>query len=63
MSLYLYFVADLPVELAAFMARSEVFNAANNFQSSHDYACMDEQTELDVVATKGASHSIDVSRS
>jgi signal transduction histidine kinase len=43
----LYFVADLPVELAAFMARSQVFNAASNFQSSHDYACVNEQTELD----------------
>jgi len=29
----LYFVADLPVELAAFMARSEVFNAANKLKA------------------------------
>jgi hypothetical protein len=36
--LHEYSVADLPVELAAFMARSQVFNAANNFQSSHHYA-------------------------
>jgi pimeloyl-ACP methyl ester carboxylesterase len=28
-----YFAADLPSEQAAFMARSQVFNAANNFKA------------------------------
>jgi len=40
-----HFVADLLVEQAAFMARSHVFNAPNNFQSSYHYA-------LHVVAKK-----------
>jgi len=46
-----YFAADLSVEQAAFMARSQVLNAAGNSrQSSH--ACVAKQTKLDVVAAK-----------
>jgi hypothetical protein len=33
MSLYLYFVAGLPAELAAFMARSQVFNQLTSFKA------------------------------
>jgi hypothetical protein len=59
----LYFVTDLSVELPASMARSQVFNAANNFKAVMTTPEWTSKPSWMVVAIKGASHSIDVSRS
>jgi hypothetical protein len=42
-----YFAADLPSDQVDFMARSQVLNAADNFQSSHHHTRVEKQTELD----------------
>src|SRR5437899_1486160 len=49
---YEYFAADLPAEQAAFMARSQVLNAADNFKAVITTPCVEKQTELDAGSGK-----------
>ena len=53
---YEYFAADLPAEQAAFMARSQVLNAADNFKAVITTPCVEKQTELDAGSDKRQSH-------
>jgi hypothetical protein len=54
-----YFVADLPVELAAFMARSQVFNRANNFKGVITTPAWGSKPSWMVIATKDGTMNPD----
>jgi pimeloyl-ACP methyl ester carboxylesterase len=47
-----YFAADLPAEQAAFMARAQVFNAADNFKAAITTAAWRRKPSWMLVATK-----------
>ena len=51
-----YFAADLSAEQAAFMARSQVLNFADNFQGRHHDPGMEKQTELDARCDERQNH-------
>ncbi len=51
-----YFAADLSAEQAAFMARSQVLNFADNFKAVITTAAWRKQTELDAGSGKRQSH-------
>jgi hypothetical protein len=59
--LHEYFAADLPVEPAGFMARSQVFNAANNFKAVTMHAWRSKLSRR-VVATKDRAINPDLER-
>ena len=51
-----YFAADLPAEQAAFMARSQVLNAADNFSATITTAAWRTKPSWMLVATKRSNH-------
>jgi len=51
-----YFAADLSVEQAEFMARSQVPNLADNFEAVHHHGCVANQTKLDVGSNTRSNH-------
>src|SRR5712671_1577193 len=57
-----YFAADLPAEQAAFMARSQVLNAANNFRAVITTAAWRSKPSWMLVATKDRIISPDLER-
>lgn len=57
-----YFAADLPTELAAFMARSQVFNAAVNFRATITKAAWREKPSWMVVAGSDRTINPDLER-
>jgi pimeloyl-ACP methyl ester carboxylesterase len=57
-----YFAADLPAEQAAFMARSQVLNAADNFKAVITTAAWRSKPSWMLVATKDRTISPDLER-
>jgi pimeloyl-ACP methyl ester carboxylesterase len=57
-----YFAADLPTEQAAFMARSQVFNAADNFKAVITTAAWRSKPSWMLVATKDRTINPDLER-
>src|SRR5258707_11638638 len=57
-----YFAADLPAAQAAFMARSQVFNAADNFKAIITRAAWRSKPSWALVATKDRTISPDLER-
>jgi len=57
-----YFAADLPVEQAAFMAGSQVLNAADNFKAVITTAAWRSKPSWMLVATKDRTISPDLER-
>lgn len=57
-----YFAADLPVEQAAFMARSQVFNLAANFQAVITAAAWRSKPSWMMVSTKDRTINPDLER-
>jgi pimeloyl-ACP methyl ester carboxylesterase len=57
-----YFAADLPAEQAAFMARSQVFNAAENFKAVITTAAWRSKPSWMLVATKDRTINPDLER-
>ena len=57
-----YFAADLPVEQAAFMARSQVLNAADNFKAVISTPAWRSKPSWMVVATKDRTINPDLER-
>jgi pimeloyl-ACP methyl ester carboxylesterase len=57
-----YFAADLPVEQAAFMARSQVFNFADNFKAVITTPAWRSKPSWMVVATKDRTINPDLER-
>jgi pimeloyl-ACP methyl ester carboxylesterase len=57
-----YFAADLSAEQAAFMARSQVFNAAENFKAVITTPAWRSKPSSHKVEVPGASHAVYVSR-
>src|SRR5258706_9678062 len=57
-----YFAADLPVEQAAFMARSQVLNAADNFKAVITTPAWRSKPSWMLVATKDRTISPDLER-
>ena len=57
-----YFAADLPAEQAAFMARSQVFNAADNFKAVITTAAWRSKPSWMLVATKDRTINPDLER-
>ena len=57
-----YFAADLPAEQAAFMARSQVFNAADNFKAVITTAAWRSKPSWMLVATKDRAINPDLER-
>jgi pimeloyl-ACP methyl ester carboxylesterase len=57
-----YFAADLPVEQAAFMARSQVFNAAANFKAVITTAAWKSKPSWMLVATRDRTINPDLER-
>ncbi len=57
-----YFAADLPATQAAFMARSQVFNAADNFKAIITTAAWRSKPSWMLVATKDRTISPDLER-
>jgi len=57
-----YFAADLPVEQAAFMARSQVFNFADNFKALITTPAWRSKPSWMVVATKDRTINPDLER-
>ena len=57
-----YFAADLPAKQAAFMARSQVLNAADNFKAVITTAAWRSKPSWMVVATKDRTISPDLER-
>jgi pimeloyl-ACP methyl ester carboxylesterase len=57
-----YFAADLPAEQAAFMARSQVLNAANNFKAVIATAAWRSKPSWMLVATKDRAINPDLER-
>jgi pimeloyl-ACP methyl ester carboxylesterase len=57
-----YFAADLPAEQAAFMARSQVFNFADNFSATITAAAWRNKPSWMVVATKDRTINPDLER-
>src|SRR5258706_14100133 len=57
-----YFAADLPAEQAAFMARSQVLNAADNFKAVITPAAWRSKPSWMLVATKDRAISPDLER-
>ena len=57
-----YFAADLSGEQAAFMARSQVLNAADNFKARHHHGCLENQTKLDGGGGKDRTINPDLER-
>ena len=57
-----YFAADLPAEQAAFMARSQVFNLAANFQAVITTAAWRSKPSWMMVATKDRTINPDLER-
>jgi pimeloyl-ACP methyl ester carboxylesterase len=57
-----YFAADLPVEQAAFMARSQVLNAADNFKTVITTAAWRSKPSWMLVATRDRTINPDLER-
>jgi pimeloyl-ACP methyl ester carboxylesterase len=57
-----YFAADLPAEQAAFLARSQVFNAAENFKAVITTAAWRSKPSWMLVATKDRTINPDLER-
>jgi pimeloyl-ACP methyl ester carboxylesterase len=57
-----YFAADLPAEQAAFMARSQVLNAADNFKAAITTAAWRSKPSWMVVAAKDRAVNPDLER-
>ena len=57
-----YFAADLPADQAAFMARSQVFNAADNFKAVITAAAWRSKPSWMLVATKDRTINPDLER-
>src|SRR5213592_3730706 len=57
-----YFAADLPAEQAAFMARSQVLNAADNFKAVITTAAWRNKPSWMLVATKDRTINPDLER-
>ena len=51
-----YFAADLSAEQAAFIARSQAFDAADNFKAVYHDSGVEKQTELDVSSDERSNH-------
>jgi hypothetical protein len=51
-----YFAADLSAEQAAFMARLQAFDAADNFKAVYHDSGVEKQTELDVSSGERSNH-------
>ncbi len=51
-----YFAADLSAEQAGLMARSQVFNFADNFRGGHHRGCVEKQTKLGGGSRGGQNH-------